>query len=175
MAQQSQLTVRTLALAMVALVLACVHAARGDGRGGISTITSGVRSSSAAHTTGIVTVRGDPWRPTTEQRSAAGRAKSAPTPYRSAAYRPRRAPSAQHDEPICIVRRGTDDPTARDPQVQREARTITTSIVLRPLPPGQYGPPAPILAAATPAPAVKAAPLARNAFYLSPVMGAGMP
>lgn len=144
---QSTLTVRTLGLAMVALVLACVHAARGDGRGGgVATISgSRVAASSGSKGGGVVTVRGDPWRPTAnDKRAAAARKTASANVFARGKPKDRNAP---HDPPVCVVR--------------------------RPGQPAPVAPPAPIPAATAAATAqalasTAAQPTLRNAFYLSP-------
>jgi hypothetical protein len=169
---QSQLTVRTLALAMVALVLACVHAARGDGHGVASFTNS--RVSGVSSRGSVVTVRGDPWHPGPDARSTASRGRPAP-PGRQTAYRARRGAPAPHQDAICIVRHPGEHPQQMS-AVELQKLAAARSIPLQPLPPGQYGPPAPIITAAPLAAAPSPiAPLARNAFYLSPVVGASMP
>jgi hypothetical protein len=174
---------------MVALVLACVHAARGDGRG-ITTFSSGSRlgagtqTASAASSTashgggGIITVHGDPWRPGPDSHSSASQSRA--TPGHAPAYRAARGTPGAHDEPICIVHRpgapAGAQPTPAPAPDPRELALIR-SIPLKALPPGQFGPPAPmvLMSTQTLASSGHAAPMARNAFYLSPVMGAGMP
>ncbi len=161
----SQLTLRTLGLAMVALVLACVHAARGDGRGGsIASHSFGARTGNSVVRSGggggssIATVRGDPWVAGPEKRSTSTSSSSVrlpvmPDPRISVKGHPRDH-AGPHEAPVCIVRRAGENPADE------------------PAPPQLMGPPPP------PAPIVADAnhplPL-RNAFALTASMAAGMP
>ena len=158
---QSRLTVRTLGLAMVALVLACVHAARGDGRApGVATFTSGTRGASAVATragSGVVTLKGDPWKAPADK-SAAGAQTAAARAARQTAERSRLARTQARDEPICIVRRVSPTELQRD-WTDRARQIAATEPVL-----------APALRLPDPSP-----PLKRNAFALGPTITQGSP
>ncbi len=172
----SQLTVRTLGLAMVALVLACVHAARGDGRStSVVSIGSGAKAGSAVPTRagsqvptrsvgvsgGVVsTIHGDPWVPPSDQRVSVSQGSQA---ARLAADRARRARANRsgsdlRDDSICVVRRVSVT------QTQREWSEQARQIAAR----------EPALASALQQPK-PAAPLSRNAFSLGPAMLLGTP
>lgn len=158
---QSQLTVRTLGLATIALALACVHAATADTRSGVASFSS-TKGKAAARGSSVATVKGDPWKQTAEVRTVQTqpRAKGAPSQAaRNAAQKARldaaRAKSGYRPEPICVVRR------AGAPKTAAPARPISTAAAPRPS----------SIAAAPP----RSEPLRRNAFAISATMAQSAP
>lgn len=152
---KSQLTVRTLGLATIALALACVHAAIADTRSGVASFSSTKGKAVAGRASGVGTVKGDPWKPSADVRTAQAqpRAKGAPSQAaRNAAQKARldasRSKSGYRPEPICVVRRA-GSPKAATPA--RQVRTVAA------------------------APPKVQEPLRRNAFAISATMAQSAP